>query len=371
MINPKKRLAFFVSSMEGGGAQRVMLNLAQEISEKGYAVDLVLARAEGPYLAQIPESVQLVDLKTTRILNSLPALAWYLRRKQPTAILSAINYVNIIALWARCLARVSTRVVVGEHSVSSYSAKYGTSWRDQLMPKLSYFYRWADGIVAVSEEVRNDLAQITGIPCERIRVIYNPVIKQELRRKSRVPLEHPWFGNNQPPVLLAVGRLAEVKDFRTLIYAFAQVRQTRPVRLLILGEGECRSSLESLVRQLGLEEDVSMPGFVENPYAYMAQASIFVMSSRFEALPTVLIEALYLGLPLIATDCPGGTREILRDGKVGQLVPVGDSIAIAQAIENILNLPFSPPPQETWRPFKIDTIVNQYLDVLLDGKPCA
>ncbi len=166
-------------------------------------------------------------------------------------------------------------------------------------------------------------------------------------------------------MLLAVGRLTASKDFPTLIQAFIRVRQTRPARLLILGEGADRPGLEALVEQLGLEQDVSLPGFVENPYPYMARASLFVLSSRWESLPTVLIEALYCGAPLIATDCPGGTREILADGQYGQLVPVGDATALARAIATTLAGKTPRPPPESWLPFDLEAVVNQYINILL------
>jgi glycosyltransferase involved in cell wall biosynthesis len=208
------------------------------------------------------------------------------------------------------------------------------------------------------------------MPRHRIQVIYNPVVSPELQQKLQAPLEHPWFQPNQPPVLLAAGRLAAEKDFSTLIHAFAQVRQRRPARLVILGEGEDRAVLEALIRQLGLEKDVSLPGFVDNPYAYMIRASLFVLSSKAEALPTVLIEALYCGLPLVATDCPGGTREILANGRYGQLVPVGDLTALTQAMLTALDRQLPSMSQEAWHLFELEVVVSQYLKVLLGRQAC-
>jgi glycosyltransferase involved in cell wall biosynthesis len=227
------------------------------------------------------------------------------------------------------------------------------------------FYPWADSIVTVSKGLADELAQVANQPRKHIQVIYNPIVTPELRVKAQAPLDHPWFEPGQPPVLLAVGRLVAVKDFPSLIMAFAQVQQIRPARLLILGEGPDRSRLEALVRQLDLEQDVSLPGFVENPYTYMARASAFVLSSRAESLANVLLEAHYCGAPLIATDCPYGPREILRDGQYGQLVPVGNPTALARAIEKTLAGQVLPPVRESWRPFELMTVVNQYIDVLL------
>jgi len=294
-------------SLFGAGGQRSMLNLAHGMAECGYAVDLVLAQAEGPFLAEVRSSVRVVDLKASRAITSLPALVRYLKCEQPEAMLSVFGYVNIIALWARRLAGVRTRLFVNEQNTVSFEAGNASRWRGRLTPGLiKRFYPWADAVIGNSQGVVDDLSQVTGLPRERIKMLYNPVVTPEVREKAQASLDHPWFKSDQPPVLLAVGRLQVQKDYPTLIRAFAQVRQTQPVRLLILGEGSERPLLEALIKELGLEQDVSLPGFVMNPYAYMARAALFVLSSRWEGLPTVLIEALCCGTPVVATDCPSG-----------------------------------------------------------------
>lgn len=354
--------------MRGGGAQRAMLNLAQGIARRGYSVDLVLARAEGPYVAEVPKSVRVVDLKASHVLAGLPALIRYLRRERPEAMVSALAYVNIAALWARRMAGVPLRMIVNEQNTLSYSASHSRRWRARLIPALvKHFYPWADGMVTVSEGVGDDLARVTGFPRDAIKVIYNPaVMSPEVQEKAQAPLHHPWFQPGQPPVLLAVGRLQLQKDFFMLIQAFAKVRQDRPVRLLILGEGPQRPILEALIKKLGVEQDVSLPGFVTNPFAYMARASLFILSSRWEGLPTVLVEALCCGAPVIATDCPSGPREILRERQYGQLVPVGNAAAMATAIISALESPGPRPPRESWLRFEQEVIVDQYLKILLE-----
>jgi glycosyltransferase involved in cell wall biosynthesis len=155
------------------------------------------------------------------------------------------------------------------------------------------------------------------------------------------------------------------KDFPTLLRAFAQLRQTRHARLLILGEGEERQMLEALSARLGVNEDVSLPGFVENPYPYMVNASVFALSSRWEGLPTVLIEVLYCGTPVVATDCPSGPREILRSGEIGRLVPMEEPAALAEAIAATLDANGPQPSRESWQPYTLETVVDQYVDLLL------
>jgi glycosyltransferase involved in cell wall biosynthesis len=366
MSHIQKRLAFFVPSMRGGGAERSILKLARSIAERGYSVDLVLAQVEGPYLAEIPDSLRVVDLKAPGVLSSLPRLVRYLRRERPEAMLSALNHANIVALWARLLAGSPKRLVVSERSALSVCTENSTKQRGRLMPKLiRRFYPWADGIVAVSEGVAEDLVASTGISRDRIQAIYNPIVTPEFQQKVQDPLEHPWFEPGQPPVILAAGRLRPQKDFPTLIRAFAQVRQWHSARLLILGEGSERPALESLVKELGLAADVSLPGFAANPYPYMTRAAVFVLCSRWEGLPGALIEALYCGIPLISTDCPSGPREVLKDGQYGQLVPVGDANALSQALERVLLERSPSPPPESWTPFEQEVVVDRYLELLI------
>lgn len=363
-VDVETKLAIFLPSLIGGGAERSMLNLAHGLGERGCAVDLVLARAEGPYLADVRESVRLVDLRASRVLTSLPALVRYLRREQPEALLSALDYANVVALWARRLAGIPRRVAVNEQNTISRSARNSASRRQRMVPHLvKRFYPWADYVIGNSQGVADDLSQVTGLPRERVQILYNPVVTPELREKARAPLNHPWFEVGQRPVVLAVGRLTKQKDFPTLIRAFAQVRQTQPARLLILGEGPDRPALEALVNELGLEDDVALPGFVENPYAYMSRASLYVLSSRWEGLPTVLIEALCCGAPIVATDCPSGPREILADGQHGLLVPVENVTALAQAIAAGLAGKTPRPTAESWRPYALETVVDQYINL--------
>lgn len=360
------RLGFFLPSLAGGGAERAMLNLAHGFAGRGCSVDLVLARRLGPYVSDVDEKVRVVDLKASRVMTSVLGLARYLRRERPAALISALDYANVAALWARRLAGVACPVLVNEQNTLSRSARHSARRRQRLVPYLARcFYPWADHIVGNSQGVADDLSQVTGRPREQIRVLYNPVITPEVRAKAQAPLDHPWLEAGQPPVVLAVGRLTRQKDFPSLIGAFAEVRRSRPARLLILGEGPDRPALEAKVKHLGLNEDVALPGFVGNPYAYMSRASLYVLCSRWEGLPTVLIEALYCGAPVVATDCPSGPREILADGRYGLLLPVGDVTALATAIEAGLRGAAPKPPQESWRPYSLETVVDQYADLLL------
>ena len=363
----KVDIALFVPSLRGGGAERTMLNLACGFSEQGYKVDLVLQRAEGPFLSEVPDKVRIVDLKAKRMALGLFPLISYLRRERPHSLLSAMTHTNITALLAKRLARVGTRVVVSERNTMSITSRKGKTLRSRLLPLMAKrLYYWADVVVAVSKGVADDLANFLNFPRERIRVIYNPVITPEILQKANEPLEHPWFKLGELPVILGVGALTEQKDFPTLIRAFALVRKERPARLMILGEGGDRPKLEALVREMGLENDVSLPGFVDNPYKYMKRAAVFVLSSKWEGLPTVLIEAMACGIPVISTDCPSGPREILENGKYGVLVPVGDVERLAKTIimYSIRKFMSEENLQTQAQKFHLECAVKEYLRIM-------
>ena len=361
----KKRLAIFLPGLYDGGAERILLNLAGGIAARGFPVDLVLARAEGPYMSEISDSVRVIDLKATRVMMCMPALIHYLRSECPVSMLSAL-YANIIAVWAKRITGFPQRIVLSEHNTLTSVSNGENDLRWKLYPKLAkWFYPWADDIIAVSKGVADNLTLAAGLSPERIQVIYNPIVTPDLQKKSKSLLEHPWFSTGEPPVVLGVGRLTAQKAFNVLIEAFARVRKSQKARLIILGEGEERPMLEAQIKQLGLEQDIDLPGFVSNPYPYMNQSALFVLSSRWEGLPTVLVEAMSLRTPVIATDCPSGPREILKDGQYGQLVPVDDPSALALAIQNSLENRATCAVEESWKPFELDCVTDQYLGVLL------
>lgn len=360
-----ERLAFYLPSLGGGGAERVFLHLAKGFVHRGYEVHLVLARAEGPYLPQIPQEVRVVDLHAPRVLASLPGLVRYLRWERPSALLSALDHANTVAICARSIARVPTRVVVTVHSTPSQVVAHARTLPARLLPLWTRpFYRWAHAVVAVSQGIADELVHYVGLPEHKVLVIYNPIITPDLFRKAEEPLDHPWFHGGEPPVILGVGRLTKPKDFPALIRAFAIVRQQRPARLMILGEGEERPLLESLVRELGIEADVSLPGFVQNPYAYMKHSAVFVLSSRWEGLPTVLIEALSLGVPVVATDCPSGPAEVLDGGRIGALVVAGDVEGLAEAIHSAIDKKFRPASREDVAPYTLEYALERYIRLL-------
>ena len=307
-------------------------------------------------------------------LRSLPKLIDYLQSARPDALFSALPTPNLLAVWARRVAGVPTRIVISERDTLSTAIGGARKWRRRYLPPLlKRTYLMADGIVAVSNGVADDLAARTGIPRARITTIYNPVVDSELIARARQPLDHPWFAPGEPPVVLGVGRLHPQKDFATLIRAFARLRAERPARLVILGAGSSGDAayvagLKALPARLGVAKDVDLPGFAPNPLAYMSRAAAFALSSVHEGLGIVLIEALACGTPVVSTDCPSGPREILGDGRFGGLVPVGDEAAMAAALRAALD---DPPPAELLRSragmFTVERAVDRYLELMFPG----
>jgi glycosyltransferase involved in cell wall biosynthesis len=270
------------------------------------------------------------------------------------------------ALLARLLSGVPTRIVLRLGTTLSEALQH----RSALARWLRYWpirrlYPRLDGIVAVSQGVADDIAAIARLPAERVRVIRNPVITPELGTLAAASVDHPWLAPGAPPVVLGIGRLTRQKDFPTLIRAFAQVRRQRPLRLILLGEGRDREALEALARREGVEADIAMPGFQANPYAWLIRARLFVLSSRWEGSPNALTEAMALGVPVVATDCPSGPRELLQGGRHGPLVPVGDVDALARAMQQALDHPL---PPETLRAavqeYRAEASARRYLEAL-------
>lgn len=364
----KQPISIFLPALAGGGAERAMLHLAEGLAEQGYPTDLVLAQAEGDYLASVPASIRIIDLQARSpvIVSKTLALRRYLQQEQPAVLLSALDIFSS-AIWAQRLSGVSTRIIF---CVQTYLSRQFRNHQPytmgQVRPHLvRWFYPWADAIVAASQGVAEDVSRLTHLPIEQIQVIHNPVVTPQVLQKMQEPIDHPWFDASEPPVILGVGRLVSQKDFPTLIQAFAKVRQHCPARLMILGEGEDRSKLEAQICQLGLEQDVALPGFVDNPYAYMAQANIFALSSIFEGFGNVVAEAMAAGTSIVSTDCESGPAEILENGKYGKLVPVEDANALATGILEVLYQPIDPEVlKQRAQAFSIEQVTQQYINVI-------
>ena len=357
-----KKVAFFATSMEGGGAERVSLNLAKTCAERGYSVDLLLNSVAGPYMQFVPDNVRIIDLNKPGLLKSTALLARYIQQEKPLAIHCSVTDRGLSASMAKMLLFSNVKVVIEvENTVSKQIPNPTTKQKIYQELKNLLFPRSAK-LVAVSQGVAEDLMKNFRIPIKSIEVIYNPVVTKQLKSEMQGEAGHKWLLEKSAPVVLAAGRLAPQKDFATLITAFKYVVSKCDARLIIVGEGEQRNMLTSLVQELDLTDYVDMPGFVDNPYAYMKHSDLFVLSSIFEGFGNVIAEAMACGCPIVSTDCPSGPSEILQNGEYGTLVPVGDAESLGQAIIDALQQDHDINKLlERAEDFSEDKIVDEYL----------
>ena len=376
---PKSRLhvALVLPNLAGGGAERSLLSVAQGLIERGHEVDFVLLRSRIHYPGEIPGDARLFtvedrpDERTRRGAGDLPenliplaaparpahwlaimmafgwdlrcfpnarmvrqtrAVAAYIDRERPDCVLPSLPSAKVATLLACGLLASHPPVVPTIRNV--VQARHPRHRR-----RYRYLFDKASHFICVSQGVADGLVSQLGVPRTRVSTVHNPVVTPDLGSRMTEPASHPWMDDGGSPVILSAGRLSEQKDYPTLIKAFAQVAAHRPCRLIILGEGRLRGQLQRLVERLGLADSISLPGWVENPFAFMSRAALFVLSSRYEGLPGVLIQALACACPCVSTDCPTGPGEILQGGRFGTLVPVGDPARLAAAINSVLDRP--------------------------------
>ena len=344
-MNKSRPIAFLLPDLEWSGLGRVAVNLAKEISSRGISVDLVVGSATGVFLKEIPPQIRIVDFerqiqpRLQSALKILLPLRRYLQIEKPTALVCYLYTCNVVTLMAKMLVRSQVKLVLVEQIILyEKQEKKQQKLQERFLPILMrWLYPSADKVVACSQGLARDLEIYLGFNHGKIDVIYNPVIDEKLAEKANLFVEHPWFNKGEIPVVLGAGRLVRQKDFATLIRAFALVKKEQKVRLVILGEGQLKNQLLTLVGQLNLENDVAILDFVENPYAYMAKSAVFVLSSGWEGFGNVVAEALAAGAPVVSTNCPSGPAEILDNGKYGELVAVGNSQGMAEAILRVLS----------------------------------
>lgn len=362
---PARPVALLMPNFEAGGAERVMLRLAHGLVEQGHEVDLLVLSERGAYRNEVDPRVRIHCLHAARAWRGIPALVRYLRQRRPSALLSALFHANFMAVIARGLANTPTRVVISEHNTLEL-VRTSVGWARWLAFRV--FLRWAypraDAVVCVSQGIAQGLAAAIPRLQPRLHVIGNPVITAELIRQSRQALSHPWLAAGQPPLVLAAGRLIRAKGFDVLLPAFRQVMSRVPARLVILGDGPERAPLQAQIAQLGLSQAASLQGFTYNPYAWMSRCAVFVLSSRHEGLPGALIEAMACGARVVSTDCPHGPSEILEQGKWGQLVPVDNVMALADAIVDTLHSTTAPDVRARAQDYSLAAAVGAYRDVL-------
>ena len=405
-----ERVAFLLDNLNGGGAERVILDIAEGFSALGYDVDLLVCEARGVLLDSIPTSINLVVLNPTNQLSGLwaalgasgrglsailsciasirkiprsfrfiPAIGEYLQRVRPSVLLSALPKSNIAAVLAQARAGVNTRVFVGAHISmlvrSQQGLETGRGQFHHMIPLLRHCYSRAAGVIAVSEGVAEDAVSFLQIDPHRVHVVYNPVTVREPVEEKNKPPSHRWFVPSAAPVVLGIGRLVAQKNFRLLVEAFARVRQHADIRLIILGGDESsaeqmahRKELQELAAGLGVGSDVDLPGYQPNPHRYLRAARMFVLSSDYEGFGNVIVEALLAGCPVVSSDCPSGPAEILDNGRYGLLTPVNDVEQLAAAIVATLDtIPERQKLLERGLEFSLERAVEGYHRLFFDN----
>lgn len=368
------RVALFVSSLRGGGAERVMLDIARGLSQRGLAVDLVLGRAAGPYLASVPPDVNLIDLNSHKTFSCFIGFVRYLRRNRPAVVLSTMPTYNVIAVLARALFSRNTFVAARRANTFTMELKHANLRDGAFLRAEKHVLRLADAVIANSRGVAEDLVDAAPSLARLIRVIHNPVVWPELAERASEPVDHPWLQDPSRHVVLAAGRLVPVKDYPTLLRAFAKVvLKSCSARLIVLGDGQEQEGLRGLAKNLGIHEAIDFPGFVSNPFAYMSKARVFALSSIYEGSPNVLVQAMACGTPVVSTECPNGPREILQNGALGRLVPVGDWRALGEAILATFDSPLEPKRLiKGASDYSAESSVGRYFDLVneLSGRDC-
>jgi glycosyltransferase involved in cell wall biosynthesis len=366
----KPKIALLVSFSGQGGVERLMLNLCEGLLDLGYPVDLLAIKRSSAHLKASPKGLNILPLRATHTYANLPEVVRYVRTERPHALLAVKDRANQVAILAGKLARATTRIAVEIQTTISAALEGKSPLRKAAWyVPMRLLYPMAHVVVAVSEGVARDLVELTGLSRERIQVIRNPVVTPAMFRLVREPIDHPWYDDLSRPVIIGIGRLTRQKDFPTLIRAFARVRSQLHCRLMILGEGRDRSMLSGLAHDLGIGADVALAGFVVNPYPFLGRASLFVLSSLWEGSPTVLTEAMALGVPVVATDCPSGPREILRSGQIAPLVPMGDPEALAAAmLDTLARPPAKATLQEAVAEYTVERSARRYVEVLTGSR---
>lgn len=378
-------VALAIPNLCGGGAERTIARLARGLLERGHKVDLVIFSIGTGAANKLPKGARLILLESehegwlqdrllvarafglraacsvsSTLIGQSRRFAKYLDQENPDCILPSLPKMKVATFLASRIASRNQLIVPIVHSsLSRRGRKYKYLY--------SIMFPTAERVISVSDGISGELVRELGLAPRLVQRIYNPVVNCQMETLAGVWTDHPWLRDDGQPIVLAAGRLARVKDFPTLLHAFALVVRNRPARLILLGDGRWRSRLEKLARNLGVADSVWFGGWVDNPYPFMQKASVFVLSSRYEGLGNVLIEALAVGCPCVSTNCPYGPAEILENGRFGPLVRVGHAKGLARAIEQVLD---SPPKKEDLRAraqqFGFGKAIAHYERMLLD-----
>lgn len=362
-ILQKKTILFVIPSLAGGGAERVMVNLITHLERSRYDIRLVLFEKKGKYLSALPAHVKVYDLKKKNICSYVRLvflLAVILRKTKPVTVVSFLDYANMITIIAKFLSFRKARLIISSRSFL-HKELISKKFKGLSFILYKYLSRYADYIVVNSLESKNRFIQLLESNPDTVRVIYNPLDINAIDKQKEAHIDFDFLAG----YILAVGRLSREKGFLYLLRAYALIKEKINEKLVILGEGPDEQMLKSLTKDLGIQKEVYFLGFQNNPYKFMKNASIFVLSSLNEGFPNVLIEAMACRTSVVATNCTSGPGEIIENHKNGILVPPADENALAEAIVDLLKnknlrMKFSETGRERAMEFSVETILPQF-----------
>jgi len=368
------KIAIYIDLLQGYGADKTLLKIAEGLAELGIDIDLVTAKKADKIASQINPAINSINLGSSRfnLVKNVVGLTSYLIKNKPAILFSSIHFNNITSACALTIARlvgVKSKLVVRQANRLECQLKgYPFLIGPLMYPLIRMAYKKSDLIICPSKGLLSDLTKFMKAKESKIKLVYNPTVTADIFEKAQQKTDHPWFEQKSFPIVLGAGRLKPQKDFTTLIEAFARVKQNLPnAKLVILGEGAQRRELENLAAQLRIREDVDLVGFKNNPYAFIAKADVFVLSSIYEGLPNILIEALALKKKIVATNCPSGPAEILKFGQYGSLLPTGSPFLLEAAIIKALQEgPYSMTEPSPAQEFEQKHQVEKYAQIFLD-----
>jgi len=364
MSTKTKKVMLFSPSLSGGGAERVMLNVALELSRLGYEVDFVVKNDWQQSRYEVPPSFQAFNLDAHKLLDTAIKLARRIKTSKPAIVITALESLGLAAILAKGLLRHKPIVVPSVHTMlETWYRELPSPHTKRYRNLIKHLYPYADHIIAVSQGAKDEILAIAKLNQDKVSVLYNPVIADDTLKSIDQPVEHPWF-TAKKTVAIAVGRLVREKNYPLMLRAIAEARKHIDLHLIVLGEGELRASLEEEAQALGIADYVDFHGFVNHPLAYVGKSDMFLLTSSWEGLGNVLIEAMATGTPIISTDCESGPREVLENGKWGILVPPNNVDSFTKAIIQVAEQGGIVPDAHSWARFTVAEATAQYAKLI-------
>lgn len=358
------KIALYLPTLGGGGAERFMVRLANGLAERKCNVDLVVVNAVGPNLDRVSEHVNIIDLGCTRVLFSFPKLVHYLITVKPLSIISTQNHASMVAILAHAVSLSRSKLFIRQATILNTTEENKKSFK--IVQKLFFLLaKKANLVIATTEKMKNEFLEESKLPAKKVTVIPNPISIDSVTRLSKEKVTHPWFLIDNLPIIISIGRLEHVKGFDKLIKAFSLLNAEMPVKLVILGEGPLRQPLENLAKSLNVDSDIWMPGFVNNIYPYLSCSDVFTLTSDYEGFPNGMLEAMACGTSVVAFNCPGGVSEILEDGRWGTLVSPGDVEGLFEALHATILSSERTNTILRAKDFSLESVIEKYLDILV------